>query len=130
MAQSPNPADLWPLSYHLCGCILLGPTPEEPLGALPLPIRLAVLDIAAKQAPERFKCAFYPPIQLNFDGGQHATYRYWRKETHWQRRKRLQEAERRTHTAERQPRWQREHRLRQASRAGRWTGQEAVGDEA
>ena len=75
-----NDTDLWPLSYHLCGCTLLGPTPEEPLGALPLPIRLAVLDIAAKQAPERFKCAFYPPTQLNFDGGQHTTYRYWRTE--------------------------------------------------
>ncbi len=72
--------DLWPLSYHLCGCTLLGSTAEEPLGALPLPIRLAVLDIAAKQAPERFKCAFYPPTQLNFDGGQHTTYRYWRTE--------------------------------------------------
>ena len=58
------------------------------------------------------------------------TYDYWRKETHWQRRKRLQEAERRAHTVERQPRWQREHRLRQASRAGRWAGQEAVWDEA
>ncbi|MFO1424569.1 MAG: hypothetical protein U1F70_13145 [Candidatus Competibacteraceae bacterium] len=57
------------------------------------------------------------------------TYDYWRKETHWQRHKRLREAERRAHTAERQPRWQREHSLRQASRAGRaW--QEAVWDEA
>lgn len=56
-------------------------------------------------------------------------YDYWRKETHWQRRKRLQETERRAHTAERQPRWQREQNLRQASRAGRaW--QEAVWDEA
>ncbi|MDQ5903486.1 MAG: ATP-dependent helicase RecQ, partial [Pseudomonadota bacterium] len=80
MDESPNSTDLWPLSYQLCGCTLLGPIPEEPLGALPLPIRLAVLDIAGKQAPERFKCAFYPPTQLNFDGGQHATYRYWRTE--------------------------------------------------
>jgi ATP-dependent DNA helicase RecQ len=75
-----NAADLWPLSYHLCGYTLLGATPEEPLGALPLPIRLAVLDSAAKQAPEHFKCVFYPPTQLNFEGGQHATYRYWRTE--------------------------------------------------
>jgi hypothetical protein len=30
--------------------------------------------------PPRFKCAFYPPTQLNFEGGQHATYRYWRTE--------------------------------------------------
>lgn len=75
-----NDTDLWPLSYHLCGCTLLGPTSQEPLGALPLPIRLAVLDTAAKQAPEHFKCAFYPPTQLNFEGGQHATYRYWRTE--------------------------------------------------
>ncbi|MDS4031977.1 MAG: hypothetical protein RKO66_18185 [Candidatus Contendobacter sp.] len=57
------------------------------------------------------------------------TYDYWRKETHWQRRKRLQETERRARTEERQPRWQRELSLRQASRAGR-AGQEAVWDEA
>ena len=80
MDESPNSTDLWPLSYHLCGCTLLGPTPEEPLGALPLPIRLAVLDSAARQAPERFKCVFYPPTQLNFEGGQHVTYHYWRTE--------------------------------------------------
>ncbi len=72
--------DLWSLSYHLSGCTLLGATPQEPLGALPLPLRNVVLAIAAEQAPTRFKCAFYPPTQLNFEGGQHATYRYWRTE--------------------------------------------------
>ena len=41
-----NIADLWALSYSLCGCTLLGVTRQEPLGALPLPLRMAVLDIA------------------------------------------------------------------------------------
>ena len=74
-------SDLWPLSYHLCGCTLLGATPEEALGALPLSIRLAVLKIAAEQAPERFTCAFYPPTQLNYEAGRHQTYRYWQAES-------------------------------------------------
>ena len=73
-------ADLWPLSYHLSGCTLLGETPQERLGALPLPLRNAVLAIAAEQAPTRFKCVFNPPTQLNHEGGQHLTYRYWRTE--------------------------------------------------
>ena len=73
-------ADLWPLSYHLSGCTLLGATPQERLGALPLPLRNAVLAIAAEQAPTRFKCVFNPPTQLNHEGGQHLTYRYWRTE--------------------------------------------------
>lgn len=74
-------ADLWPLSYHLCGCTLLGAIPQEqPLGALPLPIRLAVLESAAEQAPERFKYTFYPPTQLNYEAGLHRNYRDWRTE--------------------------------------------------
>ena len=73
-------ADLWPLSYHLSGCTLLGETPQERLGALPLPLRNAVLAIAAEQAPARFKCVFNPPTQLYYEGGQHLTYRYWRTE--------------------------------------------------
>lgn len=56
-------------------------------------------------------------------------YDYWRKETHWQRTKRLRETERRDQPGARQPRWQREQSLRQASRMGRiW--QEEAWDEA
>jgi len=57
------------------------------------------------------------------------SYDYWRKESHWQRTKRLRESERREQIGERQPRWQREQNLRQASRMGRiW--QEEAWDEA
>ncbi len=69
--------DLWSLSYHLCGCTLLGATSQEPLGTLPLSVRIAVLDIASRQASARFPCTFNPPTQLNYEAGQHATYRYW-----------------------------------------------------
>lgn len=78
MLPSSPITDLWLLSYHLSGYSLLGATPQEPLGALPLPLRLAVLDIAADYAPDRFQCVFNPPAQLHYEAGQHRTYRYWR----------------------------------------------------
>ncbi len=78
MDQSCNNIDLWPLSYHLSGCTLLGATSQEPLGALPAPLRNVALAIAAEQAPARFKCIFNPPTQLHYEAGQHRTYRYWR----------------------------------------------------
>lgn len=70
-------ADLWLLSYHLCGCTLLGATPQEPLGALPLSLRFTVLKAAAEQAPARVTCTFQSPTQLNYEVGQYQTYDYW-----------------------------------------------------
>ncbi len=70
-------ADLWLLSYHLCGCTLLGATPQEPLGALPLSLRFTVLKAAAEQAPARVTCTFQSPTQLNYEAGQYQTYDYW-----------------------------------------------------
>ena len=79
-SQPISASELWPLSYHLAGCTLLGATPLEPLGVLPLPLRLAVLTIAAEQDPARFKCVLNPPTQLHYEAAQHRTYRYWRTE--------------------------------------------------
>lgn len=43
---------LWQLAYHLCGVTLLGKTEQEPLGALPMPIRSAVIQTAKRLCAE------------------------------------------------------------------------------
>ncbi|MFN8492845.1 MAG: DEAD/DEAH box helicase [Caldilineaceae bacterium] len=50
--------DIWQVAYHLCGVTLLGKTEQEPLGALPLPVRLAVLQTAKAIAPEAIALEF------------------------------------------------------------------------
>lgn len=43
--------DIWQIAYQLCGVTLLGKTKQELLGALPLPVRSAILCTAQEFAP-------------------------------------------------------------------------------
>ena len=38
-----SPKDFWHVAYQLCGVTILGKTEQEPLGALPYPVRSALL---------------------------------------------------------------------------------------
>ncbi|NJO77705.1 MAG: hypothetical protein HC827_03710 [Cyanobacteria bacterium RM1_2_2] len=42
---------LWQIAYHLAGSTLIGKTSNEPLGALPIPVRTAVLKTATELEP-------------------------------------------------------------------------------
>lgn len=44
--------DIWQIAYHLCGVTILGRTEYELLGALPIPIRSIVLEVANEVAPD------------------------------------------------------------------------------
>lgn len=42
----------WQLAYQLSGLTMMSPTPEEPLGSLPVPLRSAVITLAHELAPK------------------------------------------------------------------------------
>jgi len=67
---------IWSLAYHLSGITLLGVTPEEPLGPLPLPLRSAVLEAAAAIDPAALEIELREE-QLFYSKGVHRWVSRW-----------------------------------------------------
>lgn len=61
--------------YHLCGLTILGRTPLEPLGTLPVPVRTAVLEVAQSVDPEGILLS--RPRLLEWAKGQRRSIYRW-----------------------------------------------------
>ncbi|PYE53289.1 DEAD/DEAH box helicase [Deinococcus yavapaiensis] len=67
----------WQLVYHLCGLTVLGSTPQQPLGAVPAPVRAALLH-SALQLDSSVLEAEFVRTPLLFGAGEHVGVRAWR----------------------------------------------------
>lgn len=70
-------ASIWQLAYHLCGITMLSRTPQEPLGTLPVPLRSAVLRVAAESDPELLELHVQRKL-LMFSEGTYTWVQRWR----------------------------------------------------
>lgn len=80
MNQTPMPTaapSVWSLIYHLSGLTSLGPTPQQPLGVLPAPVRNAVLRAAHELDPQAVEVETRAH-ELLFGEGQFVSVPRWR----------------------------------------------------
>lgn len=68
---------IWRLAYHLSGLTMLARTEQEPLGPLPVPVRSAVLSVAADLSPHEFDITRHHEV-LNYAEGSYRWVSRWR----------------------------------------------------
>ena len=67
----------WQLAYHLSGLTLLARTGQEPLGALPVPLRSAVVTLADQLVPDELDVE-QARLRLLFADAEYSWVRRWR----------------------------------------------------